>query len=142
MLRIRQSVLHLLLPCLLGATALNCVVVEDDDDNGDSLEDTGDGAEASGGANESGEDAQGRSVYACELRVVCQDGSITEVGQPLCLTPAEAAQEVALISEACTEDMTTVCEDIGDGSSLECGVECIDLEETCACEDPTRGCEV
>lgn len=147
MLRIRRSAFRLLLPCLLCAALPSC----DDDDNNDggdeSVGDAGGGSDGSdgdesGNADDSGDDGQGRSVYACEVRVVCQDGSVTEAGQPLCLTAAEAASEIGMLGELCIEDMTLVCEDIADGSSLECGAECTDLEEACSCDDPARGCAI
>ncbi len=125
---------------LLCATSGACIVIQDDDDASNDDGST-EGAMTTTPTTTEGSD-QGRNVRLCEVRVVCQDGSITEAGQPLCLTAAETAMELGLIQEACIEDMTAACEDIEDGSSLECSAECSEAMEPCECQDPSQGCEI
>lgn len=85
---------------------------------------------------------QGRNVRQCEVRIVCEDGSVNEASQPLCLTAEETSAQLAFAQEGCIEDMTAACEDIGSGASLECSAECSEALEPCNCDDPTQGCEI
>ncbi len=142
----QSSLISLCLTCLLGLPAPGCVTIVDDDDGvgddrgateGGSNGDADDGADSSGGGGD-----QQRSVRICEVRVVCEDGSVNEASQALCLTAEETSMQLEFVAEACIEDMTAACEFIGDGTSLECGGECSEAMEPCECDDPSEGCPI
>ncbi len=145
----RYAVFCLLVVNLMSPSLTGCVQIVDDDDGGgddgstSAASGNGEGADATGnGPTSTTSGGQNRNVRVCESRLVCEDGTVFESGQTLCLTAAEVALELEFVAEACLEDMTPGCERIGDGTSLECGAECSEPMEPCECGDPSQGCEV